>query len=198
LHKQLWEQLIAADLNQVAKCGVCKYLPDENRFFISMLGHAYSISVSEKRIYKLCDNAHESDASFLEQLCILAYLLNSKEIPLSGKLVTAEKLQSGQFFFRGPHLLPTRKLEESFGESPDLLYAATRLLNSKKQAYGDASVEILVLPRLPLVFVIWGSDQEFSARASILFDETATSQLPLDALMVAVNLTVKAMMDAIS
>ena len=50
-----------------------------------------------------------------------------------------------------------------------------------------------MLPQLPLTIVIWGRDEEFEARASILFDQTAASQLPLDALLAAVNLTVGAL-----
>lgn len=198
MHEQLWEQLIPKDMNQAARCGVCEYLPETNRLLIKMLGQEYIVSVSERRIFLFNDSTQEKEAPFLVQLCILAYLLNARELPLSGKLVTAEKLEAGQFFFRGPHLLPTQKLVESFGEHPELLYAATKSLDSRKRTYGDASVEILVLPRLPLIFVIWGSDDEFNARASILFDETASSQLPLDALMAAVNLTMKAMLEAVS
>jgi len=41
--------------------------------------------------------------------------------------------------------------------------------------------------------VIWRRCEEFDARASILFDQTAGSQLPLDALLAAANLTVEAL-----
>ena len=198
MHEQLWEQLITKDMNQTARCGICEYQPETNRLLIKMLGQEYIVSVSERRIFLFNNGTHEKEAPFLVQLCILAYLINARDLPLSGKLVTAEKLEAGQFFFRGPHLLPTQKLAESFGEYPDSLYAATELLDSRKRTYGDASVEILVLPRVPLIFVIWGSDDEFNARASILFDETASSQLPLDGLMGAVNLTMKAMLEAVS
>ena len=37
-------------------------------------------------------------------------------------------------------------------------------------------------------------DEEFDARASILFDQTAASQLPLDALLADVNLTIGALL----
>ena len=47
-----------------------------------------------------------------------------------------------------------------------------------------------------MTFVIWGADDQFDARAYILFDETASQQMPLDALMVAVNLAVKAMLES--
>ena len=181
---------------QTAKSGVCTYQSATNQLLIKMLGRDYTVSVLEKRI-TVCDNARQKEAPFLVQLCILSYLLNSKELPLSGKLVTAEKLEAGQFFFRGPHLLPTQKLEDSFGGNPDLLYTAIELFDARKKTYGDASVEIFVLSRLPLIFVIWGSDDEFKARASILFDKTASSQMPLDALMAAVTLTIKAMVETV-
>jgi hypothetical protein len=45
--------------------------------------------------------------------------------------------------------------------------------------------------------VIWQKDEEFDARASILFDQTAASHLPLDALLVAVNLTVDALVNPV-
>ena len=54
-------------------------------------------------------------------------------------------------------------------------------------------MELLVLPRIPLTFVIWAADEEFPARASILFDETTGSHLLLDALLAAVNLAVDAL-----
>ena len=196
MHEQLWQKLLQIDPLETAKRANCTYVEDKHHFIVPLLNRDYIVDLSEENIITSSENTGCKDAMFPEQLCILAYLINSSDLPLSGKLVTAKKLEAGQFFFRGPHLLPTRRLEESFGGNPDLLYAATELLGSKKGEFGDAAAEIFVLPRLPLVFVIWGSDEEFNARASILFDETASSQLPLDALMVAVNLTVKAMLEA--
>jgi hypothetical protein len=110
LHEKLWEQLISRDLHQIAECSGCSYLPDSNQFNLIMLGHEYGVAVSERHIFVLCENGRKTETSFLEQLCILAYLLNSSKRPLAGKLVTAEKLEAGQFFFRGPHALPTEKL----------------------------------------------------------------------------------------
>jgi len=51
---------------------------------------------------------------------------------------------------------------------------------------------------VPMTIVVWGRDEEFEARASILFDGTAADQLPLDALLAAVNLCVKALSEAVS
>ena len=132
-------------------------------------------------------------AEFLEQLCILAYLINAQDLPFADKLVGAETLPGGQFFFRGLHSLPTKKLEQTFGNHPEVLRHISEQFGAEICEFGDASIRLYALPRLPLTIVIWRRCEEFDARASILFDQTAASQLPLDALLAAANLTVEAL-----
>lgn len=191
LHEKLWDQLISKDLLQISECSGCRYLPDLGQFNLTLLGQECGVALSERRVFVLNENGHEIRASFLEELCILAYLLNSSKRPLSGKLVAAEKLEAGQFFFRGPHVLPTEKLESAFGNDPSRLLDAGVRCGAKKVSFGDAGIELLALPRIPIVFVVWGRDDEFAARASVLFDETVSQQIPLDALGALVNLAVK-------
>ncbi len=111
-------------------------------------------------------------------------------MPPADKLVKPEQLEAGQFFFRGHHVLPTHELTEAFGACPERLCTAGASFRGIRKPYGDASVEIYVLPRIPITFVVWGGDEEFEARASILFDETVSHQLPLDALQAVTGLTV--------
>jgi hypothetical protein len=94
------------------------------------------------------------------------------------------------------HSLPAQKPEKAFGDCPQTLYQLLVQFNAKRREFGDASIELDVLPRVPLTIVIWKRDEEFAARASILFDQTAAVQLPLDALLAAVNLTVDALVNA--
>jgi len=193
-HKELWLQLAGLDRRQTAQRAKCRYLRDPERYVITLLNTEYVVNLSNKQIFS--SSPGSKPAGFLEQLCLLAYLINAKDLPLADKLVTAESLPGGAFFFRGPHTLPTQKLQEAFGDKPDLLYKAGARLNAERCEFGDASVQFLVLPRIPLTFVIWAGDEEFSARASILFDETAGSHLLLDALLTAVTLAVDAMVTA--
>jgi hypothetical protein len=192
LHEELWKKLVTLEPDKVADRAKCRYLLNPSRYIITMLNREYQVNPGKNEIFTLKPPSESVPAAFLEQLCLLAYLINAKEAPLADKLLKAESLPGGQFFFRGPHLLPTRKLEEAFGAEPHRLYQAADHLNAKKRDFGDAAVELFVLPRLPLVFVIWAGDEEFSARASILFDQTASEQLPLDALLAAVDLAINA------
>ena len=192
MHEGLWDKLVTLEPDSVARKAKCEYTNEQNSYMVKLLSRDYIVDLDEKKILPADDQQEE--VGFTEQLCILAYLINARELPIADKLVTVEKLEGGQFFFRGPHALPTDKLQDAFGKNPALLYEVSAHLNAKQCDFGDGAVEILALQRVPLTFVIWTSDEEFEARASILFDKTASSQLPLDALMATVELTVNEML----
>jgi len=192
-HENLWLQLDKLDRQQTAQRAQCQYLTDPPRYVITLLNTEYIVNISDKQIFSTQTSPEPTPAEFLEQLCILAYLINAQDLPLANKYVGPEQLPSGQFFFRGQHSLPTEKLQEAFGNSPQRLYEASERFGAKQCEFGDASVELHALPRIPLKIIIWRGDDEFEARASILFDQTAGNQLPLDALGALANLTVKAL-----
>ncbi len=197
-HEGLWEQLEKLDGTETAQRAKCQYLDSPAHYTIILLNTEYAVNLSDRNILSLRSDSTQEDAKFLKQLCILAYLINAQDLPPANKLVSGETLPGGQFFFRGQHGLPTKKLEEAFGNNPEVLYQVSTQLDAERCEYGDASILLHMLPRLPLTIVIWGRDEEFEARASILFDQTAASQLPLDALLAAVNLTVGALLTGIT
>jgi hypothetical protein len=186
----LWEQLQKLDGTETAQRAKCGYLRDKEHYIIKFLNVEYIVDLIEKKIYSDNENSHQNKVTFIEELCILAYLINAKDISLASKLVRSENLPGGQFFFRGIHKLPTDKLEKTFGPNLKALLEASEQFNAQKCEYGDASISLYILPRLPLTIVIWRGDEEFDARASILFDQTAAYQMPLDALWASVNLAV--------
>jgi hypothetical protein len=189
----LWEQLEKLDCAETARRAKCEYQSEEKRYIIQFLNTEYIIDFSNKKAYTGRRDSTPKPAKFLEELCLLAYLINAKDLPPANKLVKAEALPAGQFFFRGLHALPTKKLEKAFGTNPEMLLKISERYDAKKREFGDASITLNVLPRLPLTIVIWRRCEEFEARASILFDQNAASLLPLDALLAAVNLTVNAL-----
>ena len=192
----LWEQLEKLDCAKTAQRAKCEYLSDKQCYIIKLSNTDYKVDLSDKKIYPHHKDSSEEPATFIEELCLLAYLINAKEIPLANKLVKGETLPGGQFFFRGVHKLPIEKLEKAFGVHPQTLLDVSEKFNAQKCEYGDASISLYLLPRLPLTIVIWRGDEEFEARASILFDQTAASHMPLDALLASVNLVVDGLIKA--
>ena len=195
-HEGLWQQLIGLDRQKTAQRAKCQYLSGPERYVVTLLNTEYVVNLSDKQIFSVRQDSPPVPAEFLEQLCLLAYLISAQDLPLADKLVKPEALPSGQFFFRGLHSLPTEKLEETFGDCPEVLHQIAGQFDAKRCEFGDASIQFYVLPRVPLTIVIWRRCEEFDARASILFDQTAATQLPLDALGAAVNLTVEALLKA--
>ena len=187
----LWELLENLDCLQTTRSTLCEYKQETSQYILKLLNVDFTIDLKERKIFSNSNNSSIIQAKYLEELCILSYLTHARELPLADKLVKAESLPGGQFFFRGLHKLPTKKLENTFGDTPETIYKVSEKLDAQKYEYGDASVSLFTFPRIPLTIIIWKRCEEFDARASILFDQTASSHLPLDALLVAVNLTVE-------
>ncbi len=197
-HEGLWEQLDGLDGDETARRADCQCLGDPQRYVLTLLTTEYMVKPSDRSILALGDGSPEREANFIEQLCLLAYLINARDLPLADKLVSENALPGGQFFFRGVHCLPTQKLEEAFGDCAEALLDASERLGAKRCEFGDASIRLDMLPRVPVTIVVWRRCEEFEARASILFDKSTSEQLPLDALLSAVNLTVKALTEAVN
>jgi hypothetical protein len=56
--------------------------------------------------------------------------------------------------------------------------------------HGDAALELRPLPKVPTTVILWTEDDEFPARADLLFDASAPLHLPLDILWSAAMMTV--------
>jgi hypothetical protein len=191
VHDGLWNKIDALSLPTIsARLG----LPCSDIFEgleITFLNRAFEVDFQHREIRRMDQAGQRVSGNYLEQLCILSYVIQAENRPLTGKLVKGEQLEAGQFFFRGHHSLPVQDLMDSFGSDPQRLLRCMDTLGGRSCEYGDASLEIMLLPLTPVTFIVWGADDEFPASGSILFDETVAHQLPLDALLAAVNLATK-------
>jgi len=192
----LWQQVVALDGQETAQRARCRYTTEPAGYFITLLNTEYEVSLCDKRVSSTPQGSEPVPAEFLEELCVLSYLINGRDLPLAGKLVKAEDLPSGQFFFRGLHSLPTDKLEKAFGRCPETLFGIAEQFGAEKCEFGDASIRLNVLPRVPITMIVWRQCEQFGTRASILFDQTAAAHMPLDALWAAVNFAVEKVIKA--
>jgi len=185
------------DPQNTAQRAKCEFISDPKRYVLTFFNSQYSVDIEHKLIISLNPAAASGSPGHLEQLCLLTYLIYAKDMAPSGQLVGPQALAGGEFFFRGSHALPTIKLQEACGAEPAMLTKVAGKLAATQCNYGDASITLQALPQVPLTFIVWARDDEFPARASVLFDKTAAEQLPLDALMVTVKLAVNLILDTI-
>jgi hypothetical protein len=180
--EKAWEIILNLDSVDVCKRVKVAFDRETASYQIKSFGFDFSISLLERKI-KNVDAKGEiltKKLSYFFNHSVLSYLVNAKEIPLSGRLIQPRNIGGGEIFFRGTHILPLDRVSEKYGNDKEGFISRGKELDGKFLDYGDASVELHPLPRIPVTLILWLSDEEFPARTDILFDSTCEIQMPID------------------
>ncbi|MDA8388369.1 MAG: DUF3786 domain-containing protein [Nitrospiraceae bacterium] len=127
----------------------------------------------------------------------LWWLVYSKGIPLAGRLVRPEGLPGGGAFFRGSHTLPLEGLAGRYGSDGEGFIERAKALGATgpdgqggkaKAGPADYSAVLAPAPGLPVHILLWLRDEEFPARAEVLFSSSTGVILPLDVIWCAAML----------
>ncbi len=191
-----WE--ILSNLNPDEVCARTKAAFDSSTGVYTLKSFHRDVMISPQRKEIFC-MATDADVllkklGYFSKLSILWYLVSAKDIPLSGQLVKPVNLKGGQLFFRGTHILPLDGLAEKYGNDTEGFLLRGKVLGAEPQKYGDASVRLSPLPRIPVTLILWRGDEEFPPRADILFDSTCEIHLPLDIIWSIAMMSVLIMM----
>jgi hypothetical protein len=179
-----WELLAASDPAGVCERAGATFDPASGAFVVSSFGRRFSVAPAERRIL----NLEPEGEIFLQRyayffrLSVLWYLVKAAPARPSGDLVKPSGLPGGEIFFKGSHVLPLEALAAKYGKRPEALIAAGQIFGGRAVAYGDAAIELPALPKVPTTVILWAEDDEFPARADLLFDATGPRHLPLDIL----------------
>jgi hypothetical protein len=181
-----WEELRTLDPVEVCKRALVSWRSDK-QFLIPFLNRIYLCNSDQKRIWR--EDDPQKSLSFQEYLILLMYLIKALDMPLAGKKINEREIPGGELFFRGPHALFKEPLEEQFGRDPEGFLQAGLNLGGKSTGMGDASFELMILPRVPVEYILYRADEEFPAQIIINFDSSIHHHLPLDVIWSMVNLT---------
>jgi len=125
----------------------------------------------------------------------LWYLAESRGAGRTGRLIKPSDLKGGHHFFtRGTHVLPLDDLAGRYARDTGAFLEKAASLGGVERDFGDAAVELLPLPLLPVVIALWRADDEFPARAGLFLDSSAEYHAPLDALWAASMYALRSMM----
>jgi len=124
----------------------------------------------------------------------LWYLIHAKDIPLTGRLVKPVNLKGGEIFFRGSHALPLEGVAKKYGHDKEAFIKKGKELCAEFLEYGDASLRLFPLPRIPVTLILWLGDEEFPPGTDLLFDSSCEIHLPLDILWSIAMTTLLVMM----
>ncbi len=138
---------------------------------------------SQERTIEGCDPSGEDIIRkfgyFFKPSC-LWYLAHAKDIPLTGRPVKPADIKDGEMFFRGSHVIPLDNLANKYGSDKKAFTKRGRELCAEVLDFGDASLKLLPMPRIPVALILWLGDEEFPPRADLLLDSSCELQLPID------------------
>ncbi len=155
-------------------------------FCLEYCRHQYYISYPEGTVLE----DSNQQVSGEETVLFLQYLNRAQPLPPRRKWLSFLELPGGEL-----HNMPFQKeavipLAAKYGNNIEEFVARSEEYGESMKA-GDAAFIIPVFPRLEMAVVIWGKDEEFSARANVLFDVASTYHLPTASLYVLGIVVVK-------
>jgi hypothetical protein len=181
-----WQELQAMDPQDVSQRALVPFQCGEG-YQVPFWDRIYFCRPEAQRIWR--KDAPEKNLSFQEYLVLLMYLLKAQGKPIEGKKINEREIPGGELFFRGPHALFKEPLEKTFGKDPEGFLQSGLILGGRETGFGDASFELLILPRIPVEYILYREDEEFPAQITINFDRSVSRHLPLDVLWSLINLT---------
>ncbi len=112
---------------------------------------------------------------------VVYHLSHSDGTPPTDTWISFAALPDASFYataFRG---YTAERIARRFGEQPQvLLEAVGRVGGEALEGVADRAWRIPALPRVPVALLWWDADDEFAARAELLFDESASHHLTTD------------------
>jgi len=189
---RLWQAL--ADRQPAEVCRRSLAEVEQGGYSLGFLDRRYRVQPEAGRIGGAQADPLLADAEF--ELLVLTYLSQAADIPAEGTWISEKDLPGGSLFFRGPHALPLGPLLARFAEDLPGFRRAAQALGGSGLPYGDAAYGFTALPRVPVGCLLWAGDEEFPARAGMLFDRTLGRHLPLDVVLALAHCLVLRLLEA--
>jgi hypothetical protein len=180
--EKAWDILATLKPEDVCKAASVDYDAVHSRYTVTSFGMDFTVSLKDRTISSTSQGSDVLLGPFgpFFRLSILWYLVNARNIACTGRLVKLEHIRGGEIFTIGSHRLPLDEAAKRYGKDKKGFLEKGRALGGQVDQYGDASIRLYPLPRVPVIFALWLDDEEFPARADLLFDSTCDMQLPTD------------------
>ncbi|MCF8009810.1 MAG: DUF3786 domain-containing protein [Clostridiales bacterium] len=159
------------------RCGTV-FDKHEQAFFLDYFGRKCKISWDGM---VTCDG---EEVDYNDRTIIMQYLCYCSGLPPRGKWISFLDLPGGDLH-HGPFQKDgTIPLAKNFDNKLKEFESAALNLGGTSISPGDAGFYVPALPKLPMAVTLWEGDEEFPARANILFDSVAPNHLSTAALWV--------------
>jgi len=177
-----WDMLMAMNPASICKAAAVSYDAASLTYRVRSFGMDFIISVRERTILSSVPGSEVllGKLGYFFRISVLWYLVSAKDIACTSRPVKLEQIRGGDIFTRGSHVLPLDSVAARFGKDRKGFIEKGEKLGGQSMQRGDASLLLWPLPKIPVFLTLWLEDEEFPARADLLFDSTCELQLPTD------------------
>ena len=143
-------------------------------------GQAVKITWPELKATRLLDGL---ECSVYDEGMLLYYLRQADGTPLADHWIGYRELPGGSFYSQAFQGYSGDRLARTFGENFEGYVQASKMLNGVSlPGLPGFAFAFLPLPRIRLASILYPGDEEFAARASVLFDAAASHYMTTDGL----------------
>jgi hypothetical protein len=139
-----------------------------------------SVAWPELTVYNL---EHRQTCSTFDTAMLFYYLSTADGTSMADRWVSFRELEDGAFYHQAFQGYSGDLLAREFGKQPDSFdQVATAISGAALPGFAPHAFAFQALPRIRLAAVLWPGDEEFPARASILFDGASRHYMTIDGL----------------
>lgn len=168
------------------------YDEEQHSFSINFLSESYQINASNGEVTD--SKGVVVDDTVLTTL-LLHYLITGTGEKLTGEHIAFTQIPGGGSIYDNAYqrrvISPFTK---TFGNNLELFSKVAEKYNGRKSSYGDLSITFDIFPYVPVTYVIWRGDEEFPPSSTTMFDQTISSYLPVEDVVIMVSFSTYGLM----
>ncbi len=168
-----WKGLLSKDLDEVARNAMVRR--DGDRLILRTYGRECTVDTASHTI-----RVRDQEPMAAYSILVLHYLAGAREAAPAGRWTSYRQLPGGTAYYNAFKKRTIDEVAALFSRRPELIHRAMGALGGKRLAFGDASIQLDVFPKLPVAVILWKGDEEVRGAANVLFDETAPLHLPVE------------------
>jgi hypothetical protein len=176
----LFKQLALLDSSDVCHRSMATFNRDQGCYTINLWDGEYAVYPEGEKIERLDPESGELHDYF--HVFVINYLLQIKDIPLTGEWISEKDISGGSTFFRGPHEIPTNQLSDTFLNDIETFCRVCELFHGEPLEMADAAYRFRISSRVVVAVLYWQGDDDFPPEAKLLFDRSISEHFALDTL----------------
>jgi hypothetical protein len=158
---------------------LCEATFEQNQIHLPYWGERLSIQWPDLEIF----NPQGDSISIFDTAMVIYYLHTADGTPMADRWIGFRELPNGAFYNQAFQGYSGNRLAKAFGQYPAKFNEAAQALDGwKLSALAEYAYAFQPLPRIRLAATLWPGDEEFPAKASILFDASASHYMVTDGL----------------